>query len=510
MKLFTIGDSISQGFMSGAAARTDLCYSTLIAQSMQLNGSQYIYPKAWEKGGLPLNLEKVLRHLAKRYGSDINGFDWVTIFPNLANLLDEVEDYYERGAGAESEVDPSGVRFFHNVAVQGFDVADAWLVTPEVCKQEIVQSNKKGENRDGFFALPNAPFYRTALKVLNPSLDTAFDHFSQLEWLRKHATQSPDGVENLIIWLGANNALGTVFGLNISQTPNDPDHSLLNLSRETREQWNLWHPSDFAIEYRELLDRVDEIMQDNRFSDWNVFIGTVPLVTIAPLTRGVGPTTAIEVKSDYEVDESTKEYKNLPSVYYKYYTHFFRDEAAVLATDRAYLTLADALHIDDCIREYNRTIKELIVEKNQALPSPRYHVVDMSKALQQIAFKRNAGQVQYQFPEFFDFQYPRVNTVYYHADKQRRLRQGGIFSLDGVHPSAIGQGLIAHEFLKVMKQVGIVHEEVDLNWKQIFASDTLYNSPIPVMGELYENKKLAEFVIDVITRRRFTERNQAT
>ncbi len=31
MKLFTIGDSISQGFMSAAAARTDQCYSTILA-----------------------------------------------------------------------------------------------------------------------------------------------------------------------------------------------------------------------------------------------------------------------------------------------------------------------------------------------------------------------------------------------------------------------------------------------------------------------------------------------
>ena len=33
MRLFTIGDSVSQGLMSGAAARTDLSYSTLIAET---------------------------------------------------------------------------------------------------------------------------------------------------------------------------------------------------------------------------------------------------------------------------------------------------------------------------------------------------------------------------------------------------------------------------------------------------------------------------------------------
>jgi hypothetical protein len=46
MKLFTVGDSISQGFMSLAAARTDLLYSTLIARAMGLKlGEEYSCPE---------------------------------------------------------------------------------------------------------------------------------------------------------------------------------------------------------------------------------------------------------------------------------------------------------------------------------------------------------------------------------------------------------------------------------------------------------------------------------
>lgn len=44
MKLFTMGDSVSQGFMSLAAARTDLSFSTLIAGRMKL-GAGYRYPE---------------------------------------------------------------------------------------------------------------------------------------------------------------------------------------------------------------------------------------------------------------------------------------------------------------------------------------------------------------------------------------------------------------------------------------------------------------------------------
>lgn len=53
MRLFTIGDSVSQGFMSLAAARTDLSYPTLIACEMDLEiGGEYEYLK-WGAGGLP-------------------------------------------------------------------------------------------------------------------------------------------------------------------------------------------------------------------------------------------------------------------------------------------------------------------------------------------------------------------------------------------------------------------------------------------------------------------------
>lgn len=484
MKLLTLGDSISQGFMSGAAARTDLAYSTLIARSLKIPASEYRYPQVWGMGGLPVNLEDLLRLLVRKYGTDIGGLDWLTIVKTLQDYIDQVEDYYERGKGAANQPDPTRTTFYHNIATQGFDVADAWLITPKVCQEEIARKALQ-EGGDNFFGFPSATFYRTALKVLNPSLDPQFDQFSQLDWLNYHA--SGEGVENLILWLGANNALGTVMGMNIQPTPNDGT-ALLSMTHEQREQWNLWHPQDFKVEYTELLDRVDRILQNNRHPHYNVFVGTVPLVTIAPLAKGVGPTTTLEVESDYS-DRKEK------YVYYKYYTYFFREENAVERTDKAFLTLTDALYIDNCIRQYNRTIKQLVAERNRQYSQPRYHIVDISKALQDIAFKRNAGQVKYKFPDYFRFKYPPVNTKYYHADERGRLKQGGLFSLDGIHPSAIGQGLIAYEFLKVMKQVGVV-KQIDLNWDAIFKSDQLYSDPIPLMHELYENDHLAEFLVN--------------
>ncbi|WP_229311421.1 hypothetical protein [Larkinella rosea] len=123
IKLFTIGDSISQGFMSGAAARTDLAYSTLIAKV--LKSKDYQIPK-WEKSGLPVNLEELFRKLEETFGSEINTVEWtLALAITIPRFIDEIEDYYERGAGAANKPYPEPFEFFHNVAVRGFTVSDA-------------------------------------------------------------------------------------------------------------------------------------------------------------------------------------------------------------------------------------------------------------------------------------------------------------------------------------------------------------------------------------------------
>jgi hypothetical protein len=124
-------------------------------------------------------------------------------------------------------------------------------------------------------------------------------------------------------------------------------------------------------------------------------------------------------------------------------------------------------------------------------------VVDVSRALSDLAWKRNAGQPRYTFPEAFEWLYPPVNTKYYHADATGRLVQGGIFSLDGVHPTAIGQGLLAHEFRKVMDGAG-VKLAAPIDWTAIFASDELHRHPIRLMQEVYQHEKLSEWVVGVL------------
>lgn len=515
MKLFTIGDSISQGFMSAAAARTEFAYSTLIASQLGLGlnvKDGYSFP-TWEAGGLPLNLELIMRALARRYGRDINAIEWLTVLQTINDVVNTSEEFYERGPGALRPPRPGGygggTPSFDNVSVRGFDVADSWLVTPEVCR-EVIGRSGSGFFDNGYLTGPDFPFYRTALKVLNPTDDSAFENFSQMSWLERHATKAKGGVENLILWHGANNALGTVLKLSISQTPDNPARRPVAMSHVERaaRKWNLWHPNDFDAEYEEMFARVDRIMRANKAPDWRVFIGTVPMVTIAPLAKGVGDTVTFDVPEDDASGEPLmRDGRRVThrEAYYKFYTYFPFDEAYAQGGGSC-LNRQEALLIDNTIRQYNRKIKALAAKANREHGAQRYHIVDLAETLRALALKRNEGNPSYEFPRFLEFKHPMVDTKYYFADTDGRLRQGGLFSLDGVHPTPILHGLIAWEFLKVMRAAGVkgggggplVADFTDDQWRAIFANDLLYSSPIPLMQELFAHRKLAEHLLGFV------------
>ncbi|WP_229311422.1 hypothetical protein [Larkinella rosea] len=334
--------------------------------------------------------------------------------------------------------------------------------------------------------MPNESLARTALKVLNPLLKTSHKDKSQIDWLKYHA--QGEGVENAIVWLGANNALGTILDLSIRYTPGDG--TTANMPRETllKKGWNLWHPTDFEADYKKLLDKIDDAIAGKTTK---VFLGTVPLVSIAPLAKGVGDTFDVPIKNDDGIESNV--------TYFKYYTYFPFDEQYAFETG-INLSFTQVLHIDNCIREYNKIIKRLQEERNRLYPD-RYYIVDVSNVLDQLAFKRNNGVPKYIFPEYFNFKYPTINTKYYHVDQEKNLKQGGVFSLDGVHPTAIAHGLIAYEFLKVMQRVNVAGANPNLlDWDAIFASDSLYRNPITIMQEIYQNTHLAEWVLRIAKR----------
>jgi len=503
LKLFTIGDSISQGFMSGAGARTDLSYSTIIAEL--LGEKNYRYP-LWDKGGLPLNIEVVFRKLQKRLGSDISGiFEWPIAINLINNYLDEIEDYYERGEGSlEKSLSKEP---FHNVSIRGFDVSNAWQVTPKISHEYVEKSNKKGDN---LFGMVDESLLRTSYRVLASGSKNAKDNFTQLDWLDYHHQQQ--GVENTFLWLGANNALGTVIDLEIRQTSNDGTKfksgpEKVSFEERRNANWNLWHPEDFRVEYQHMLDKVVAILENNpNNTDYKVFIGTIPLVTICPLIKAVGEASDREnIKvTSYKVDLNNPAPMDITELlagkdedvsYAKYYPYFVLADNFDINTP--HLNRNEVVHIDDCIRMYNRIIQELVAEANKKIGARRFYLVDLSTALSAMALKRNNYRPTYEFPDYFRYIHPMIDTRYYGTTRNGEVKAGGIFSLDGVHPTAVGQGLIAYEFLKVMAHAGSCSGSVanNIDWKKVFEKDDLYSQPISLLGELYDNAEFKKWIV---------------
>jgi len=495
MKLFTIGDSISQGFMSMAAARTELSYSTLIAKCMGLvpGTDDYSIPM-WGAGGLPFNIENLMRSLQRKYGNDIRGpIEWLAAVSSVHGFLDDIEDYYERGQGNIALPQAGRRHFYPNVSVAGFTVADAWIVTPRLCVDRIAMDQQKNGGDGLFFSLPNSRFERTAHAVLNPSRDPRFDDFSQLRWLEHHHVEG-EGVENLILWLGANNALGTIVRMDMKSTA-DAGKSPLDMGLDERNMFNLWTTEHFEAEYEELMERVHDILSKGK-RDCKVFVGTVPAVTIAPLARGVGNSRLADDPFNVVKGKAT---------YFDRYTYFLFDHDYARRSGNS-LTFEQAHEIDSTIAEYNKIIKRIVAAYNKKGKDTEgakveYYIVDICDQLLRLAFKRNHGKPTYDLPqELIDLNKHlgrTVDTVYYTVDRMGRMSAGGVFSLDGVHPTAIGHGLIAQEFLAAFKKakVPMVRE---LDWNGIAASDSLYTNPISMMDELYDNTRLAEMLLDLL------------
>ncbi len=124
---------------------------------------------------MPFNIEWVARELERKYGKDISIFEWPFAVDHIVDLLDDVEDYWERGKGAQGKKDT----LYHNLAVWGFEVADAYNISSDMCARAI--KNPKDE----WFRPPSEPRLRTAYKVLNPAQLTQRSNDTQIEVAKK-------------------------------------------------------------------------------------------------------------------------------------------------------------------------------------------------------------------------------------------------------------------------------------------------------------------------------------
>src|ERR687885_352994 len=92
-RLVAIGDSLTQGFQSGAIFNTKLSYPMMIARELGWDKSMR-YPTYDGPGdGLPLNLEHLARQIEQEFGNTLDWWELAPVVLFIRNYLDNVEDY---------------------------------------------------------------------------------------------------------------------------------------------------------------------------------------------------------------------------------------------------------------------------------------------------------------------------------------------------------------------------------------------------------------------------------
>lgn len=461
-KLVVLGDSIGQGFQNGGIYRTDLNFPAFLAQCFEPE-PDFNQPIFTAQGGIPLNLEVLTRGLSDQYGDTLEWTEYIPAAAHLYKTLKRIKNYWEdkyKDFSIEEKDIP-----YHNQSVWGFATNDAWLMT-KANSQKLIQN--RSDTYSIFDILPDHAMYTTASIVLNPSQQEQFSHSSlcnNVEYLQENG-----GIENLIVSMGHNNIIGAVTDLRF--TYSEPD-DLEALPSERR--YTVYRPEHFEQEYRILAEKVSNIGADR------VFVPTIPYVTVPPISRGVN------------------EDKSRPTQgYFDYYTRFWVWDSDFHPDKHAHLTKEEAIKLDKTVDEYNKSIRNIAAEYG-------WGVVPVNTYVSGIARRRQTGKLHIPYPKPFadaiqrnpatghmleDPKDPVLSTEYLRVHRETgQVYKGGIFSLDGIHPTTIGYGLMAHLYYETMEDHGVQFQK-SLDWDHIIASDTLVTDPPYMLNSLRQLLKV--------------------
>jgi phospholipase/lecithinase/hemolysin len=140
--------------------------------------------------------------------------------------------------------------------------------------------------------------------------------------------------------------------------------------------------------------------------------------------------------------------------------------------------------IDQRIDDFNAVIREAVGHLGG-----QWQVVDIGAVLDTLAVKRNNRSDAPGLPlvDYYTAKgrpdhpllqlKPVPNVLRFDTQNATRL-QGGLFSLDCIHPTTIGYGIVAEEFLAALQSAGIAGADpLNVDWPALIAQDTLIQSP---------------------------------
>lgn len=475
-RLVTIGDSLTHGFQSGAIFNTRLSYPMIIAREMGWE-QQFRYPTYDGPGdGLPVNLEHLARKIQQEFGNTIDWWELARVVLFVRNYLDKVEDYWERGQGSVFPIKPE---INHNLAVYGWDLRNTLSRTADICKWLLDQNPAKDDFLRQVVEYHNE---RAAIRVLNSARDangkalTPLQAATALSVEGTQETGDGDGIETLIILIGANNALGTILTFNVVWSGEDYDKMTEN------DKYTVWRPSHFKAELDRMVEQVKAIRARH------VIWGTVPHVTIAPFARGVN-----KGRDGKKAEPGSR--------YFPYYTLPWISDDEFDPQKHSHITGQEARAIDSAIDQYNDAITEVVRQGRQQ--GKDWYVFETAGLLDRLASKRYIDDPlarpswweevggQYQLPPELQALSPVPDSRFYRSGPNGRI-SGGLFSLDGIHPTTIGYGIMAQELIKIMQLAGVPFYqsdgtqrtgEIKVNFDRLIKEDTLISNPPRVLSD---------------------------
>lgn len=478
-RLVTIGDSLTHGFQSGAVFNTDLSYPAIIAHEMGFL-NRFHYPKYNGVGGLPLNFELLLRELEHGLGDTLDWWEVPLALFRARQFMDRVEDYWERGPGS---VITRLKTINHNLGMYGWDLRDALAITGKSLEQNVTQP------KDDLLAqVVENNSERAAMRVY-PMADEAvtLTLFEAAARLGEEHGAAESGIETLVVFLGSNNALQSIVRLAVVWSEEGYDDP----ARKGR--FTVWRPAHFTAELHKVADQVRAI--NARHVIWC----TVPHVTIAPLARGVGG----------KIEEGSR--------YFPYYTRPWISQTQFNPAEDPHITAAEARAVDSAIDQYNYAITDLVRTERSDPTAPRdWYLLDVAGILDRLAFRRYLDDPlarpdwwePYPLPPALAALTPPPDSRFLTSDGNRRVT-GGLFSLDGVHPTTVAYGILAQEVINVMRVAGVPFRRADgsarpdpvtVDFDRLIRRDTLITTPPAVIRSGLGVIAWADEALDLVRR----------
>ena len=499
-----VGDSLAQGFHNGAVRETEWSFPAILARSLGLRvgsdrSAEFRVPSI-PGVGLPINLVSALDAMRSATGDDVEGLEWLCkTVPALVRHLSQADDYYERGVGAKP-LEFDGV--FHNLGMYGLTTHESYTLTAEQCDQTV--RDQEGRFFRNLVPFPTAHQQRAARLVLNPARSPHRNRLTQLENLELLVRGSqalgiePEPLDALIVWLGSNDCLKTVVQMELRDMP-----AASARTDAAGRRYNLTSKEHFDRDFDAVAERIDRILAGSRT---RVYVGNVPDVTIPPLAKGFG------------VRDAT-------TGLYQKYGRFFLDQRAPLSLCKT-LSYAEALVIKTRIAAYNATIEKVCAKREWTL-------VDTAGVLDLLAVRRNApAQLAQADPRLarrdkdlrssldalakerlerycdrigvdehpLQELKPAPSVLMFESNAASKRTQGGLTSLDGVHPSTVGYGIAAEGFLKHLRAdfPSLGHTRVP--WPDVIHADHVLRHAPRVWDDVFSLMSAAQVPSDWVFR----------